>query len=238
MTIHENLQAAGRPRAIAGHAHVCPGPDREWLSSSHTDRIARPKMDQRPSQVTAIDEQFVAPAGGVGPGLRAMEHNRSLVGLSRPDPGCHAERLAAAKVAHRRGDRVVAGQPQDHPIPTLHERVLRGRGRCPVGGRLSLLAIFWWRLCRRQRVRQRGKLAILAFLVKGIVNEFTGDARCELIPQGGRQSLASSQVRCDTSADLVADRRQLRLRHGHAGCRCSPCRHRRLIEQWHLGGRR
>ena len=57
-----------------------------------------------------LNEQFVAPAGGVGPGLRAVEDHRAIKSLRCLQPQANGEGLAAAKIAHRRLHRMIAGE--------------------------------------------------------------------------------------------------------------------------------
>ena len=76
------------------------------------------------------DEQFVAPARGVGPGLRTVKHHGPLVRRRGAHPERHRERMAATEVAHRGLHRMVASELDRLAEPALDEQVFgRRRGR-------------------------------------------------------------------------------------------------------------
>ena len=85
--------------------------------------------------MATIDEEFVATAGGVGPGLGTMKHNGTVVDGSRLDPGGHAKRMAPAEVADRCGHGMVAGEVNGLAIATGNESVF-ARGGCG--------SVCWW----------------------------------------------------------------------------------------------
>jgi len=56
------------------------------VGGANRDRIPRPEVDQRPLQVAVDDQQLVPPAGGVGPGGGAMEHDGAVLDVRRLHP--------------------------------------------------------------------------------------------------------------------------------------------------------
>ena len=130
VTVHEDLQPARPAGAVARHGHVHPFSHGQWLGGPHARRIPRPEVDQRPAEMAVGDEQLVAPARGVGPGLRTVKHHGPLVRRRGVHPERHRKRMAATEVAHRGLHRMVASELDRLAEPALDEQVFsRRRGR-------------------------------------------------------------------------------------------------------------
>ena len=72
------------------------------------------------------DEQFVATAAGIGPGLRAMKHDGPFIFCRRLDPERHGERMTAVEITDWCLHGVVAGKPDRLAMPACDERILGG----------------------------------------------------------------------------------------------------------------
>ena len=84
--------------------------DGELVLGSNGDGVAGPEMDEGPFQPAVLDEQFIAPAGGVCPCLRAVKHDGTLLLVRRLQPQGNTERIVPVEVAQRQVHRIVASE--------------------------------------------------------------------------------------------------------------------------------
>ena len=85
-----------------------------------------------------LDEKLVAPAAGIGPGLRAVEDNRPVGAHRRLQPQRHGKRLAATEVAHRRLHRMIAGELERlTKVPRDNRDLCRARRRGATVNRIG-----------------------------------------------------------------------------------------------------
>ena len=127
VAVHEDPQPRRPARSVARHGHVHPVPHGQRLCSPHARRVSRPEVDQRPAEVAVGHQQFVAPAAGISPGLRAVKDHRPFIRYRSEHPERHRERMTAMEVAHPRLHRMVAGELDRLAEPALHEHVLARR---------------------------------------------------------------------------------------------------------------
>ena len=84
-------------------------------------------MDQVRAQLAVLDQDLVAPAAGVGPGPRAVKHDRAILPVGRLDPEPDRERLEPVEIPQGERDVVLAAELQglaDPPVDQL--RALEG----------------------------------------------------------------------------------------------------------------
>ena len=90
-----------------------------------------------------VDKQFIATAGGISPGLRAMKNDGTFVASRHLEPERHTERLAAAKVAHRGFNRMVTGEFDCLAATARDEHVVTGRTGSMVGWLLFFILLLF-----------------------------------------------------------------------------------------------
>ena len=96
---------AGSPAGtVIGHRDLGPGIERQRILGADRQGVAGPEMDQREERASLVEDQLVAAATGIGPGLRIVQDDCPIALLGGAKPEVEAERLGALELPGN-GDR-------------------------------------------------------------------------------------------------------------------------------------